>query len=152
MLRYFLENNLLNITDEHPETWEEAIRVAGKVMKQDKLVTDDYIDSVIADVKKYGPYIVIVPGVAMPHSKADSEGVLGTGIGLTILPEPVSFDESDPDKSAKLFFMLAAKDNNTHVKNIAHLSDMLMEDNMIYDLSKVKNLDDYKAVMKKHNM
>lgn len=61
MLRYFLENNLLNITDEHPETWEEAIRVAGKVMKQDKLVTDDYIDSVIADVKKYGPYIVIVP-------------------------------------------------------------------------------------------
>ena len=45
MLRYFLENNLLNITDEHPETWEEAIRVAGKVMKQDKLVTDDYIDS-----------------------------------------------------------------------------------------------------------
>lgn len=48
--------------------------------------------------------------------------------------------------------MLAAKDNNTHVKNIAHLSDMLMEDNMIDDLSKVKNLDDYKAVMKKHNM
>jgi len=68
------------------------------------------------------------------------------------LPEPVSFDESDPDKSAKLFFMLAAKDNNTHVKNIAHLSDMLMEDNMIDDLSKVKNLDDYKAVMKKHNI
>ncbi|CPR72410.1 Uncharacterised protein [Chlamydia trachomatis] len=27
-----------------------------------------------------------------------------------------------------------------------------MEDNMIDDLSKVKNLDDYKAVMKKHNM
>lgn len=60
MLRYFLENNLLNITDEHPETWEEAIRVAGKVMKQDKLVTDDYIDSVIADVKKYGPRVVLV--------------------------------------------------------------------------------------------
>lgn len=151
MLRYFLENNLLNISDEHPRNWEEAIRVAGKVMKQENLVTDDYIDSVIADVKKYGPYIVIVPEVAMPHSKADSKGVLGTGIGFTILPEEVSFDDSDPDKKAKLFFMLAAKDSNTHVKNIANLSDMLMEDNMIEDLLKVKDLDDYKKVMEKHN-
>ena len=80
MLRYFLENGLINITDKHPQNWEEAIRISGEIMKKNNLVTDEYIDQVIADVKKYGPYIVIVPGVAMPHSSAENSGVLGTGL------------------------------------------------------------------------
>ena len=88
----------------------------------------------------------------MPHSQADSSGVLGTGIGLTIFPEAVSFDQKDPEKDAQLFFMLAAKDNPTHMKNIANLSNLLMEDGMIEDLRKVKSLRDYQEVMQKHDM
>lgn len=152
MLRYFLENDLVNITDKHPKDWKEAIRVSGEVLKKNNLITDQYIDQVIADVEEYGPYIVIVPGVAMPHSSAKNEGVLGTGIGFTIMPEKISFDENDREKDAKLFFMLAAKDSSTHVQNIANLSDMLMEDGMIDDLMKIKTMGDYHEVMKKHNM
>lgn len=151
MLRYFFENHLINISQKHPQNWQEAIRVSGEVMKANNLVTDKYIDQVIEDVKQYGPYIVIVPGVAMPHSQADSSGVLGTGIGLTIFEQPVSFDQNDPEKDAQLFFMLAAKDNATHMKNIANLSNLLMEDGMIEDLCHVKNLNDYQQVMAKHD-
>ena len=151
MLSYFLENHLINISHKHPKDWQEAIRISGEIMKENNLVTDKYIDQVIADVKQYGPYIVIVPGVAMPHSQADSSGVLGTGIGLTIFPEAVSFDQKDPEKDAQLFFMLAAKDNPTHMKNIANLSNLLMEDGMIEDLRKVKSLRDYQEVMQKHD-
>lgn len=151
MLSYFLENNLINISSKHPKNWEEAIRISGEVLKKNQLITDKYIDQVIEDVKQYGPYIVIVPGVAMPHSQADSSGVLGTGIGLTIFPEAISFDQSDPEKSAQLFFMLAAKDSSTHMNNIANLSNLLMEEGMIEDLCKVKNLQDYQQVMQKHN-
>ena len=76
MLRYFLENGLVNITDKHRDNWEDAIRISGEVMKDNHLVTDQYIDQVISDVKEYRPYIVIVPGVAMPHSSAENSGVL----------------------------------------------------------------------------
>ena len=152
MLRYFLENGLLNITDKAPKDWEEAMRISGEVMKKKGLVTDQYIDQVIADVKEYGPYIVIVPGVAMPHSSAKNEGVKGTGIGCTIFPNTVSFEEENPEKDAKLFFMLAAKDSDQHMENIANLSNMLMEDGLIDDLMAVKNLDDYKAVVEKYNV
>ena len=82
MLRYFLENGLINITDKHPQNWEEAIRISGEIMKKNNLVTDEYIDQVIADVKKYGPYIVIVPGVAMPHSSAENSGVFRRIAGI----------------------------------------------------------------------
>lgn len=151
MLRYFLENHLVNISKKQPKDWREAIRISGEVMKENHLVTDQYINQVITDIEKYGPYIVIIPGVAMPHSQADNPGVLGTGIGLTIIPKPVSFDKNDPDKYAQLFFMLAAKDNKEHLKNIANLSNLLMEKDMVSDLSHVKSLDDYRAVMKKHD-
>ncbi|GET05927.1 PTS ascorbate transporter subunit IIA [Ligilactobacillus agilis] len=150
MLRYFYDNKLIRFEEEIPANWEEAIRFSGRVMKNQNLVTDRYIDQVISDVKEYGPYIVIVPGVAMPHSSAKNEGVIGTGIGFTIMPKTVSFEEGNEEKDAKLFFMLAAKDSEAHMQNIANLSDMLMEEDMVDDLMKVRNMEDYVAVMNKH--
>ena len=150
MLRYFYDNKLIRFEEEIPANWEEAIRFSGRVMKNQNLVTDRYIDQVISDVKEYGPYIVIVPGVAMPHSSAKNEGVIGTGIGFTIMPKTVSFEEVNEEKDAKLFFMLAAKDSEAHMQNIANLSDMLMEEDMVDDLMKVRNMEDYVAVMNKH--
>lgn len=91
MLRYFLENDLLNITDKAPKDWEEAMRISGEVMKKKGLVTDQYIDQVIADVKEYGPYIVIVPGVAMPHSSAKNTSFNGDFASRSI---------AGPDKTA----------------------------------------------------
>lgn len=150
MLQYFYDNDLVKIMDRQPKDWEEAIRFSGEIMKEKNLVSDLYINDVIKDVHEYGPYIVIVPNVAMPHSSAKNEGVLGTGIGFTIMPETVSFEEGNPEKDAKLFFMLAAKDAEAHMKNIGDLSEMLMEDDMISDLMTIKTMEDYVAVMEKH--
>lgn len=152
MLRYFYDNNLVAISKETPKDWQEAIRASGEILKQNKLITDQYIEQVIADVKEYGPYIVIVPGVAMPHSSAKNEGVLGTGIGFTLFPEAISFEEGNPEKDAQLFFMLAAKDPGAHMENIANLSDLLMTEGLIADLKKVKTMKDYVAVMEKYQL
>lgn len=151
MLRYFYENQLVKIMEDQPKDWEEAIRFSGEIMKEKGLVTDQYIDDVIRDVHEYGPYIVIVPNVAMPHSSAKNEGVLGTGIGFTLIPEVVSFEAGNPEKDARLFFMLAAKDAEAHMKNIGDLSEMLMEDDMIDDLMGIKTMEDYVKVMEKHS-
>ena len=145
MLRYFYDNNLVAISKKTPKDWEEAIRLSGEILKQNELITDQY-------VKEYGPYIVIVPGVAMPHSSAKNEGVLGTGIGFTLLPEAVSFEAGNPEKDAQLFFMLAAKDSAAHMENIANLSDLLMTEGLIADLKKVKTMEDYITVMEKYQL
>lgn len=152
MLRYFYENDLVNIINEQPKDWEEAIQFSGEIMKEKGLVTDKYIYDVIEDVKKYGPYIVIVPNVAMPHSSAENEGVLDTGIGFTIIPEKISFEKNNPEKDAKLFFMLAAKDGEAHMQNISDLSEMLMHEGMIDDLMRINTMDDYRSVMEKYTL
>lgn len=152
MLRYFYDNNLVSITDQEPKDWEEAIWESGKILKENGLITDRYIEQVIADVKEYGPYIVIVPGVAMPHSSSKNEGVLGTGIGFTIFSKPVSFVPGDQDKDAQLFFMLAAKDSAKHMENIAALSDMLMTEGLLADLQSITSMADYLKVMEKYDI
>lgn len=151
MLRYFYDNGLIKIMKKQPKNWEEAIQFSGEVMKEHQLITDQYVEDIIRDCHEYGPYIVIVPQIALPHSSAESKGVLGTGIGLTILPESVSFEEGNSDKDAKIFFMLAAKDSSTHMDNIAKLSELLMEEDMISDLLTIETMEDFERVLNKHN-
>ena len=152
MLRYFYNQSLIKIMDRQPKDWEEAIWFSGEIMKEGGLITDQYIKDIIRDCHEYGPYIVILPGVAIPHSSAESTGVLGTGIGLSVIPSSISFEKGNPEKDAKLFFMLAAKDANAHMENIANLSELLMIDEMVSDLLSIETMDDYVRVMEKHQM
>ncbi|WP_207940419.1 PTS system, ascorbate-specific IIA component [Enterococcus sp. DIV2402] len=152
MLRYFYDNQLIKIMDKQPKNWEEAIRFSGEILKEHHLITDQYIEDIIRDCHEYGPYIVIIPDVAMPHSSAESSGVLGTGIGFTIMQKRVSFEEGNPEKDAKLFFTLAAKDADSHMKNIANLSELLMMEDMVPDLLTIETLRDFERIMEKHGM
>ena len=147
MLKYFHENELVRFCDETPSNWEEAIQMSCQTLLEKKYITQVYVDEIIDCVKKHGAYIVIVPGVAMPHSSEDSQGVLGTAISFTKMREDVVFEEGNPDKNARLFFTLAAKNSEEHMENIANLSEMLMTDGLIDALNEVENQADYEKVM-----
>lgn len=96
------------------ENWEEAIKMSCKVLEEDGTVDSCYAEELIQQVHKNGPYIVICPNVALPHSKQGAKGVYKTGISFLCLEEPVSFDSSDPDMSVQLFFTLASCDQEEH--------------------------------------
>ncbi|MDR0921853.1 MAG: PTS sugar transporter subunit IIA [Lactobacillales bacterium] len=147
MLRYFYENELVTISQEKPENWEEAVRLSSKNLLEKKIINQTYVEEVVEAVKKYGPYIVIVPGVAMPHSTDKSEGVFGTAISFTKFEEPIYFAEGDEEKQARLFFTLAAKNPEEHMENIAALSDLLMTEGVIEALEKVHSLKEYQQVV-----
>ena len=88
-----------------PMTWEESIRECCKPLEADGTVNSEYADDIIECVKKYGPYIVIVPNVAMPHSTAriGSNGRLL--LALCTLMFPVNFEDGDDEKQVKTFLL-----------------------------------------------
>ena len=139
-----LNKDLVEITDREPKDWQDALKIAAEKLVEHNYIKEAYIDEIIQNVKDNGPYIVIVPGVAMPHANAKSDNVLGTAIGFTKFNKSVNFG---PDSHAKLFFTLAAKDPNEHLKNIGELSDMLMTDGLIEKLMDVQNIDDLKKII-----
>lgn len=149
MLKYFLNNGLVNYSEEQPKNWEDAIRISCKALLEKKLISEVYVNEIISSVKEHGPYIVIAPNVAMPHATAESEGVFGTAISFTKFPQQVLFyDENEnEEKPAQLFFTLAAKNADEHLENITKLMELLMEDGMIEKLLDTKTIDDYKKIM-----
>ncbi|MBL1228206.1 PTS sugar transporter subunit IIA [Enterococcus sp. BWB1-3] len=152
MLGYFYENDLIRLSEKVPENWEEAVKISCENLLEKEIINQTYIDEIIDCVKEFGPYIVIVPGVAMPHSSEKSEGVFGTAISFTKMPKEIVFEEGNAEKNASLFFTLAAKNSEEHVQNISKLSEMLMVDGLIDDLSAIETMSDYKDVMEKYQL
>ncbi|MGM0302045.1 PTS system ascorbate-specific transporter subunit IIA [Enterococcus sp. AZ048] len=152
MLNYFYDNGLINYSDKEITDWREAIAESCQLLLDKKIIDQTYVDEIIRCVEEHGPYIVIVPEVAMPHSSEESEGVFGTAISFTKMKHSVSFESADEEKSAILFFTLAAKNPEEHMENIQNLSELLMTEGLIERLAETQSIEEYKAVMKEFNV
>ncbi|EPH99660.1 phosphoenolpyruvate-dependent sugar phosphotransferase system, EIIA 2 [Enterococcus faecalis 13-SD-W-01] len=152
MLKYFFDNGLVKYSDKKITDWKEAIEESCQLLLEKQLIDQTYVKEIIDCVKKYGPYIVIVPQVAMPHSSEDSQGVFGTAISFTKMKEAVLFESEDGAKSASLFFTLAAKNPDEHMENIQNLSELLMTDGLIESLAATNSIEEYQVVMEKYKL
>ena len=149
MLKDFVEKKHFNFVDK-VESWQEAIRVGCQPLVADRTVDSTYAEQIIASVNKHGPYIVIIPGVAMPHVQENAAGVNKTSISFMKLKEAISFDESDPDKEAKLFFTLASCNHDEHLANMQMLMALLMNEELLAELMEVDSVEELLALHEKH--
>lgn len=131
MLSKYLKNHV-NFIDS-VSSWEEAIEQAAQPLLEKKTITSKYIQDMIENVRKNGSYIVIVPGIAMPHAR-NNGSVLETGVSFLKLKNPVLFPE---DKEVNILFVLAAKDNSQHLQLISDLSTILMEEDTLEKFKEV---------------
>lgn len=120
-------------------TWEESIRECCKPLEADGTVNPEYADDIIECVKKYGPYIVIVPNVAMPHSTARIGSNGKTAIGFMHADVPVNFEDGDDEKQVKTFFTLSATDQEAHLKNMQMLVQVLMNEEVLERLKNIQS-------------
>ena len=123
MLKEFLQNNITIV--DNVSNWEEALQIGAKTLLDNKNIEERYITSIIDNVKKNGPYIVITEGVAMPHSRPE-EGVIKKGMSFLKVKQGVDFP--DTESKVYLFFTLAAENADGHQDAIAELSDLLVYD------------------------
>lgn len=126
MLRELIEKNLFAICDE-PVNWEEAIRISTGPLVHSGAVTEEYAETIIQNVKRFGPYIAVTPGIVLPHAK-DACHVLHTAVCFVKFNHPVCFDEADPEKTANLFFAMSAVDEPEHLRNLKALTEECLKD------------------------
>jgi PTS system ascorbate-specific IIA component len=151
MLRDFVEKGR-TLFVEGAETWQEAVRLSCEPLERDGTVDKTYADEVIACVEKHGPYIAIIPGIAIPHSQENALGAHGTGIGFMKLERPVVFDPDDPEKYASVFFAIASTNPDEHLKNMRSLFKMLTNDDLVDDLQKTGSDKDLILLAEKYNI
>lgn len=149
MLKQFVENKHCKFV-KSAKDWKDAIRMSCEVLEADGTVEENYKEDIIACVEKYGPYIVIMPNVALPHSQEGAKGVHKTAISFLKLEEPVSFEEGNEDMNAQLFFTLASCDSEQHLANMSKLSELLSNEDVMKELETAKNEEDLLEIYKKY--
>jgi mannitol operon transcriptional antiterminator len=116
---------------------EEAIRLAGKLLYDDGYIDENYTDAMLKMSSELGSYIVIAPGIAMPHARPEA-GALKAGFSIIIIPAGVNFghEKNDP---VHIVFALAAVDNSSHLKAMRELSMFLNEEENIQAVQQAKD-------------
>lgn len=125
------ENILLN---QSAETWEEAVVKGGEILLHNGYVSKKYVDSLAENIKKYGSYVVISEGIALPHSKTDN-AVLKTGMSLVTLKEPVIFPG---DKKVSIILSFSSFDMNEHFTALSDLNELIFGHEFFENIMKAR--------------
>ncbi len=124
----------------HAESWEEAIRYGGNLLVQAEMVEPRYVEAMIDNIKKLGPYVVIAPGVAMPHARPE-DGVLKKGISFVHLREPVAFGKN-AEQHVNLVICLGATDSSSHLDLLQDIAEVMGNVTTLNRLKEVKSVDE----------
>ena len=139
LLRQLYELKHYNLVD-GPLEWRAALREGIKPLVADGSVEEVYADCLIKNIEKHGPYIVLIPGVAMPHAVEGAVGTNREAISFMRVRQPVHFGvEDDPDTTARIFFTLSDVDADSHLKNMQRLAAVMSNEEVVERLSKVES-------------
>lgn len=113
---------------------DDAVREAGRLLVKKGVAKEEYIEAMIENVRINGTYIVIAPGIAMPHARPE-EGALGIGFSLITLEQPVNFGHPKNDP-VQLVVALCAIDHQTHLNALADLAELLSDEENVQKILK----------------
>ena len=118
--------------------WKDGIQKVGDILVENGFTIDDYTQELKDLVDKYGPYIVIEEGFAMPHGGI-SDRVMETGVGILVVKEKVKFPE---EKTANIFFSFATKNQNDRPEILNDLFELITKCGFIEKVSKMKKYEE----------
>ncbi len=121
------------------ETWEDAIIKGGQILVDNGAATAEYLETIVQKCRDNGPYIVIAPGIAMPHARPE-EGAMALGYGIVTLEQPVSFNDPDNDPVSLLIFMAAPNVKEHNEEAISQIADLCDEEETVDALIKAEDV------------
>jgi len=125
--------------------WQDAVRISGGLLVENGSVEPRYIDAMIETTKTLGPYIVISPGVALPHARPE-DGVKEPCMSLITLKNPVNFGNVHNDP-VKLVIAFGTIDHNAHVKAISKLARIIGDEEKLNTLINAQEVAEVEKIV-----
>lgn len=122
------------------QSWEEAVRAVGELLCQNGIVESSYIDAMVNNVKKFGPYIVLLPGFALAHARCE-DGAKKVGMSLVTLKEPVKFGHEDNDPVSVVVGIASTADEK-HVQFLAEICDVIKDEEKLKKVMLSSDIDE----------
>jgi PTS system ascorbate-specific IIA component len=105
--------------------WRAAVRRAGDLLVRAGLTTAEYVDAMVQARDELGPYMVVAPGVAMPHARPE-RGVLAPGVAVVTLAAPVAFGHAANDP-VDVVIAFAALDKAAHLATLQRIAALVAD-------------------------
>ncbi len=110
-------------------TWEEAVRSAGRLLVNCGFAEERYIEGMLNLSKELGPYIVLTPGVAIPHARPE-EGAKKVGFAAITLNPPINFGNEFNDP-VYLVIGFCSPSTEAHVDMLTRIARLLGEEDFL---------------------
>lgn len=151
-LKDSLKENKSVLLGQKASTWEEAIKLGTDLLEATGAITPDYYKNIVKSVKELGPYILLAPGLAMPHARPE-DGVVKTAFALVTLQEPVYFEGEE--EGADVFLTLAGADDSSHMFALQELMAIVEDEESEtgVDIDRIRNcktVEDVYALIDKY--
>lgn len=132
------ENSLLSILDvsriqiiDETCSWQSSIRLASQCLLDYHSIEKPYVDTMITQLQYYGPYMFLTDDVILAHARPE-DGVNCLDISMAVFTEPVVFS---PARKAKLVFVLAAEDQEKHLRILQDILSLISDSEYIEKVS-----------------
>lgn len=116
-----IENNSI-LLNQSAANWEEAIKIGTDLLVKAGTIEPRYYDNIISKIKEMGPYIILAPGLAMPHARPE-EGVIKTSFALVTFDTPIYFEGED--EPVHVMLTLAGSDSDQHMQGLVEITQVL---------------------------
>ncbi|WP_373778563.1 PTS sugar transporter subunit IIA [Glaesserella sp.] len=122
MFKQSLIDNKSIRLNQSADNWQAAIKIAIDPLIESGAVEPRYYDTIIKCINDMGPYIILAPGLAMPHARPE-DGVKRTAFALVTLEKPVIFDGED--EPVDVLVALAGSDSDQHMQGLMEITQVL---------------------------
>jgi len=130
----------------HATDWRDAVRLAGRLLLKSGAVNERYVQRMVDIVDELGSYIVLVPGLAMPHARPE-DGARRVAVSIVTLKEGVYFPGRE-DSPVFVLVGLSAVDSESHLKVLSQLAELLSDQGLISRLRDVETYEELVALIK----
>ena len=138
-----------NVSFRYPaETWEDVIRHGGQLMVDAGFTDPTYTEAMIDVVRDMGPYIVLAPGLAMPHARPEM-GAKQVGAALVTLEKPIDFGSPENDPVSVAIF-LCAPNKEEHIQLLTDIATLFEDEEFLDAAVNFESIEDVHAFLSEH--
>lgn len=138
-----------NVSFHYPaETWEDVIRHGGQLMVDAGFTEPTYTEAMIDVVRDMGPYIVLAPGLAMPHARPEM-GAKQVGTALVTLEKPIDFGSPENDPVSVAVF-LCAPNKEEHIQLLTDIATLFEDEEFLDAAVNFESIEDVHAFLSEH--
>lgn len=149
MLKDYLDPSAVSLGNEVKD-WRAAIETTGRLLVDSEAAEEKYVQAMVRTTEELGPYVVIAPGVAIPHARPEN-GAKKVGLSLAVLAEPVEFGSKENDP-VDLVFGFSTTDSDAHMELIQALANFIEKEENCQALRDAETAEEIMAIVERSSV